>query len=414
MIVRAGARWGVGAFVLVLSALAGCKGNGNGSEAPPAPASPQAEAVPAPLQNAASPPSSAAPALLALDGGVPPVPLRADVAIDPDIASASPAKEAIGFSMSAAFRAADWPQLAKGGDTSAQAIEAARKKTEPLVAIDFSTTRLRAVLKGDGYPVGRDTEIRARTDRAGHLVIGAKGDTYRPLAPGSLRAFLGEGRFDVAPTVLPRVATIGESQPKLSLKTRRAEVTTRAATLVVDIAHVPDTGEGGVLLCRMLLDLANAQPLTPLCGVDDVPLFAEFRWAGGGLFTFTALSLSKRNDLPPGILLAPPPQAAFAEFAAPRGVHPLLTVPELLAIHTSETRTPSDLALANNTDVLRFVWVDGLPVAWVGPQSRGPLGGLERGKVQVVWRTFLGDSTEPVQNVMIPGASQVPKKSDAP
>lgn len=396
---------------LVPALLVACRNNGSGLDAPEAPQSPQAEAVPAPLQNATSPASSASPALLALDGGVAPVPLRGDEPVEADSPpQLPPSKESLGFSMLGVIRLGDIPFAPKGGDVNPAAVESARKKAEPFMAIDFSASRLRVVLKGEAYPLPRDTEIRARTDKAGHLALSARGDAYRTLAPGSLRAFIGEGRPDVAPVGPARVTPTNETQPHLTFRTKRVEVTTRAAKMNVDIARVADAGEGGILLCRLLLDLANAPPLTPLCGVDDVPLFAEYRWTGGGSLSFNALSLSRRTDLAPSTLLTPPAAAVFGAMALQAGVYRYLTPAELASIHSGEGRAAGLLTLTNNSDGLRFVWVDGLPVAWLSPRTGIGIDGIEQGKVQVVWRTFLGDLIDPAQSVSIPGASQIPKK----
>lgn len=397
--------------LLAAFALSACRNNASTADAPEAPQSPQAEAVPAPLQNATAPGASATPALIALDGGVAPTPIRGDVPLEPETAPAAPTgKESLGFSMMAVLRLGDIPLAPKGGDVNSAAVETARKKAEPFIAIDFSTSRLRAVLKGEAYPLPRDTEIRSRIDKAGHVAITARGDAYRPLASGSLRAFIGEGRPDVAPVGPARVTPTNDTQQHLNYKTKRAEVTTRAAKVVVDVARIPDAGEGGILLCRLLLDLANAPPLTPLCGLDDVPMFAEYHWTGGGSLSFHVLSVTRRTDLAPATLLTPPATASFGALQVQSGVYRYLSPVELAAIHSGEGRAAGLLTLTNNSDALRYAWVDGLPVAWLTPRTGIGIDGFENGKVQVVWRTFLGDLIDPVQNIQIPGTSQIPKK----
>jgi hypothetical protein len=65
------------------------------------------------------------------------------------------------------------------------------------------------------------------------------------------------------------------------------------------------------------------------------------------------------------------------------------------------------LALSNATDELRVVWVDGVPVAWVGPGERMLLPGLLRGRYAVQWRTVLGDAWDPGSLVTSPGTSEI-------
>jgi hypothetical protein len=65
------------------------------------------------------------------------------------------------------------------------------------------------------------------------------------------------------------------------------------------------------------------------------------------------------------------------------------------------------LVLVNSTDELRVAWIDGVPVAWVGPGARIAVPGFVRGRYTIAWRTFLGDVLEPPQQITIPGTSRV-------
>jgi hypothetical protein len=63
--------------------------------------------------------------------------------------------------------------------------------------------------------------------------------------------------------------------------------------------------------------------------------------------------------------------------------------------------------LVNSSDELRVAWLDGVPVAWVGPGGRVPLPSLVRGHYVLQWRTFLGDAWEPPVTVTVPGMSDM-------
>ncbi len=391
-------------------ALGGCSRSSGALDVPDALASPQAKAVPAQL--AAMPqlsPSGALP--LSLDAGPPPVPLRGDVAAAGDSVGT---KEVVGYTMHAVFRAGDLPPASKGPEVSQAGLEAARRKTEPRMTIDLSATRARIVL-GNGFVLPAESELRARVDRYGFLLMAPGGGAYRNAAPGSLRALLGERRLDVAPLSPADVAPRGEGPRLVGYRTRRVEIVTRAANATIEIAHVPDAGDGGSLLCRALLDLVNAPPSTPLCGWEDVPLHAELRWTTRGALGFEVTSITRHTDLSPLVLAAPPATAAFLPTPPPPSAgEALLGQNDLAALRTQPVEVPDagadaalGLVLINSTDELRVAWLDGVPVAWVGPGARLAIPGLVRGRYTLAWRTFLGDVLEPPQPITIPGTNRV-------
>ena len=95
-------------------------------------------------------------------------------------------KDPIGFTLSAILRPADVPTAPRAPEVNQAGRDAARKKTELRLDIDMSASRLRIVLSGEGWVLPPDTEIRARSDRFGHIVVWPGAAKYRPLAPGSL------------------------------------------------------------------------------------------------------------------------------------------------------------------------------------------------------------------------------------
>ncbi len=403
---------GLSRAAALASMLAACTRGNAPAEPPDAPASPQAKAVPAQLANIPQiAPSGALPT--SLDAGPPPAPLRGDRGMSPDTPGL---RDVVGYTLQAVLRPADTPPSPKGPEIGQPGLDAARKKTEPRMDIDLSATRMRMVL-GTGFVFPRETELRARVDRHGFFLLTPNGAAYRTAASGSLRALFGERRLDVAPLSPADVALRGEGPRRLGYRTRRVEVVTRAANATIEIAHMPDAGDGGTLVCRALLDLVNAPPSSPLCAWEDVPLHAELRWTTHGSLTWDVVSVARRTDLSPQLLAAPPPTAVFLPTPPPPSLgESWLTGSELAAFRTQAIEVPlgdagvdpnQGLVLVNATDELRVAWIDGVPVAWVGPGARISVPGFLRGRYQVAWRTFLGDVTDAPELVVVPGTSRV-------
>jgi hypothetical protein len=182
-------------------------------------------------------------------------------------------------------------------------------------------------------------------------------------------------------------------------------------------------GDGGVLVCRMLLDLMSAGPATPVCADGDVPLRVELKWSsqppgapGGrgriaGTSVFDAVSLTKRTDVPATAFLTPPPNARFERTGEPvAGSHLFLSRADLAAMRVGNDPAPgragegapSVLSLHNSTEELRYVWLDGVALAWLAPGGRLDVSGVPHGRATVQWRTFLGDSIDAPEPVTLP------------
>lgn len=407
-------------FALAIFALTiACRG----SQVEPAPvepdaqASPQANAIPAPL--ASTPDPTNATASSQLDAGPPPVPMRGDEALTAD-APPREVKDAQApvYTMEVALRPIDPPAPPKGPEIGAAAIEAARKRLDPHIVIDFSPTRVRMQVSSGAWLLVNGWELRARADRYGHVLVAPDQSTYRVLAPGALRALIGERRLDVAPVAAAEIVPKGEGTRRLGMKTRRVDVSSRSAKATFEIARVDGLGEAGPMIGRALLDLMSAPPSTPLVATDELPLHAELKWTTRGGLVYDALTLSKRSDLALASLSVPPAEAAFTSDPLPRQASgSFLTASEIAGLHSApvdvgpQPLPPGDvhatLTLGNATDELRVAWVDGVPAAWVVPRGRVDLVGLLRGRYQLEWRTFLGDAAEAPFVVTAPGASEL-------
>jgi hypothetical protein len=394
---------------LVASAvlLAACRGGGGAGDTPPdAGESPQAKAEPAPLENA-FPSSTLA---VAADAGPPPVPMRADE----ELAEDTSPHEAPAWELDAVLRTADVPPAFRGPETAIVAVDAAKKKTEPRLAIDLTPSRMRMELANRAFPVPAGTELRARVDRYGHVVLLPGGHEYRVAAPGSLRSLFDDRRIDVDPLVAPAVVPRGDGAHRLGYPTRRVDVVSRVATGTFELARVDGLGEGGELVCRTLLDLMNAPPSTPVCGLDEAPLHVEIKWATKGSFVFDASELSRRAEALSSALAVPPAGYAFSLPALPPLPSDLLLdAPEVTAFRSAPTDVPqapdagartlaTGLTLASQSDLTRVAYLDGVPVAWVSPGAHLAMPWLLRGRYGFEWRTFLGDAYDAPTTINVP------------
>ncbi len=415
----------VASLPLALATLAACRA---GPPDPPSGAapSPQASAEPAPFTN---PPTQPTTGTSSADAGPQPEPFRTDVGVPPDVPRELLARDAgyreaprdlrdvAGYSLLAVLRTGEGPPPPRAPEVNAPVIDAARRRAEERVAIEMSATRARFVLSAGSFVLPQGTELRSRLDCYGHLLLWPGEDTYRVAEPGSLRALLGERRLDVAPLSRAEVVDGGEGPRRLNLRTRRAEVSTRAAKATLELATLRDVDDGGSLVCRMLLDLMSASPSTAACETDEVPLHAELRWTTQGVLSFDVTSIVRRGDLVAQNLESPPATMGFTPSPPPDSpAETLVPRSELAAFRTAPVEAPAPasrevqdaagLTLVNSTDELRVVWIDGVPAAWVTPGARLVLSSLLHGRYVVQWRTFLGDAWEPPATVVVPGTSE--------
>ena len=423
------ARAGRELVTLLALLLGGCKSAP--SDPPGAATSPQAGAEPTPLASLPAIGNGGAAPGMGPDAGPAPEPLRSGEALASDLPSelvrepggreaSRDVREVSGYALQAVVRTGEGPGAPRAAEVNVPVIEGARRKTEARMTIEMVPTRARFILSG-GFVLPPATELRGRIDRYGYLLLWPGEATYRIAEPGSLRALLGESRLDVAPLSAADVRSIEEGSRRLNARTRRVEVSTRASNAVVELASLRDAGDGGSLVCGFLLDLMSAPPSTPVCGTDEVPVHAELRWTTRGALTFDVTSVVRRIDFPVADVSVPPPSLGFA--ASPPPASPaemIVSKAELAAFRTipvdvpiavrRDVATPSPevgLLLVNASDELRVVWIDGVPVAWVASGAQLALPMLLRGRYALQWRTFLGDSWERADTIVVPGTSEV-------
>lgn len=388
------------------------------SEAPPVPSasepSPNASVLPAPL--AAGPTKSPA-----RDAGhalpdtssvaplpEPPRPLREDEGLPPE---AVELRAAPGLSLEGRFRAFDQiPPRAPEGN--ADALAKAREKAALDVTLELSSLgRLRMVLAAHTFPFPTGTEIRAREDRYGHIVLWPRAEAYTPLPPGTLRAALEEARVDSTPLADPSVVLAG-SGSFLGVATQRQRLDTSIGKLELEQAQFPAAGSSGALLCRLLVELLAVAPESAACRPEWVPLKAEYTWASGARFELEMTKVTKRAELAVDGLAVPPLGAGArrGELPGPPFVA-LLEERELgelrsRALPPPEKVDPSapkiGLAFQNRGDLPRYLLVDGVPVVWLRAGADWLVTGLKSGRYVVQARDFFGAEIAPSKTVELP------------
>jgi hypothetical protein len=382
--------------------------------------SPNASILPAPLasvgQPAADPPgwtpgaassrSSAEPGVKMVFGDAgssPPEVLRADQPPDDD---AVVQRELLGVSLQGEWRYTDLPPAPREGN--ATGVDAARRSTALKMRIDLAAIgRMRVAIESRAMALEAGSEIRARADRYGHVLVWPNGSAYRVLPLGAVRTLLGEGRADANPLVRAQSSTVSDGR-RAARRTRKWELATRTGKLSLEQTRIVAAGEGGPLFCRFLSEIVAIDPSAAPCTADDVPLRAQFTWPDGGSIIFEVLDVVDKAELAPSQLMVPPAGAEFTRTGLPApAMSALLTREELGALRLRPADLPPVTAdegfvLRNASDVLRYAFVDGLPAALVPPNHDVTLSGLARGRYVVQWRTFLADAVDPPAFIDLP------------
>jgi hypothetical protein len=375
--------------------------------------SPNASVLPAPL--AAGPTKASArdaghPASdPAADAAVmePPRPIREDEALPAEVEL----RVAPGLSLEARMRWLE-PAPPRLPESSAEAIARAREKTAFELGVDLSSLgRLRLSFAARSYPFPPSTELRARDDRFGHLLVWPNGTSYTPLPPGTLRAALGDARVDVAPLSEPTVTLAGPGS-MLGLPTQKQRLENSIGRVELEQTAAAMAGSSGMLFCRLLLELLAVSPESAACRNEWVPLRAEFTWASGARFELEATKLLKRSELPPDGLSVPPggAEARRGELPGPPFVALIeereladLRVRPLLPTGKPDPAAPKlGLVFQNRSDGPRYLVVDGVPAVWLRPGAEWLLSGLKPGRYNVQARDFFGAESTPAKTLELP------------
>ncbi|HET9957493.1 MAG TPA: hypothetical protein VFQ61_23500 [Polyangiaceae bacterium] len=390
--------------------------------------SPNANIVPAPLSNE----ESNAQRSHVSDAGVPSADPSGEVGPAPEVRglwersalSADMAfKEPVGVRLTARLRWLDLPSFPRAPETNVEVLARLREaSTFDLEISLLPAGRMRIVFDSDAFSLPRGSELRARSDRLGHLLVWDAASRYTILPAGALRAVFTEHRPDVLPLVKPKVMP-GTPGNWLSMPTTKVELATTFGRLVVEQANIPNAGAAGELLCRTLSELVAADPLNPACIKGQLALRAELFSRSNGRMSFEVLRIDRERALEPSSLLVPPAdaRALIAELPNPaRAVFPSeerLRELRLRPLPRAEKLDPSapkqGLWIQNRSDVFRYVLLDGAMLARVAPRSDLRVDALTPGRYSWLALDFLGDEPTPLRSVEIPARIVIGEESEA-
>jgi hypothetical protein len=226
---------------------------------------------------------------------------------------------------------------------------------------------------------------------------------------------LSERRADVVPLVHPKLKALPASNLQ-GLPTEQVELSTLTGRVVLEQGRAPQPQTlptpNGASLCRLLLELVAAAPSTTVCRADLLPLRAEFVWPNGSHFVFEVTRIARRNDFDPSSLSLPPVGGEFRQSELPAPPPSLLLKEvELGALRNKplqrnervDSSAPKNgLLLSNHTDGLRYLLLDGVPVALVGVGAELLVPALKPGQYTAVTRDFFGNDDVPAKTVEVP------------
>ncbi len=418
------------AWCVALVALAACEPAPSGTPASTSPTAEVATATPAPSEapeapEAATPASTgsgAGPAaegmlldpsgrLVPVDAGVASEPLARDqpLANDP-----LPSQSVGGVTLVGEFAWAEVPSAPKGAKAAASGLEAGKALTALTCNVELAKEgRMRLELASRAFPLPMRTEVRSRVDKLGHALVWPQALGYRVLPVGTLRRTLDERRVEPIALEPGVVATERGGGKRLGYTLTRRSVRTALGTVRLELAQVAEAGEGALLLCRALVELAGVEPRSPACAPGELVLAADYAWAAGGKLSFSASSVTQRADLAPGGFLVPPPGAAFQREALPGGMgDAFLTRDELAAFRAgpepglgpvTDASAPGEgVVLQSRAARPLYALLDGVPVALVPPGGEVYLVGTTRATYGVSFRSFLGDEVHAARAVALP------------
>lgn len=338
--------------------------------------------------------------------------LREDQVLPADIPH-----DAAGFTLSARMRWLDAPSAPRVPEQNPEGLQRARDAGGFEVVIDLAGVRMRFAFASRAFTVPAGSELRARDDLYGHVLLWPNRTTYTLLPPGTLRSVLSQQRSDVVPLVRPRSSAMSPGS-LYGYVTERVELTTPTGKLELEQARGPSSmpsaaiWASGASLCQLLIELVGASPASVACRADLLPVRAVYTWPNGQHFAFEVMRLTRRSDFNPSAFAVPPGGAEFRQSELPPPP-PMALLPEseladlrLRPTPRSDKLDPSapknGLLLVNHSESLRYITLDGVPVARLVAGSELTLLGLRAGKYQVGARDFFDGEDAQLKSVEIP------------
>jgi len=323
-----------------------------------------------------------------------------------------------GFSLSARLRWLDVAPAPRVPEQNPDGVQRARDAGGFDVTVDLAGGRMRFAFTSRAFTLPAGSELRGRDDLYGHVLLWPNRTTYTVLPPGVLRSVLSQQRADVVPLVRARFSALSGGS-LFALSTERVELSTPTGKLELEQVRAPAVLQmttiwaSGQSLCQLLIELIGASPVSSACRADLVPVRAIYTWPNGQHFAFEVSRLTRRGDFNPNALAVPPAGAEFRQSGLPPPPAAVLLSDNELsefrvrATARSEKPDPSapkaGLLLVNHSESLRYISVDGAPVARLLPGAEQLLLGLRSGKYQISARDFF-DGEEPLlKSVEVPG-----------
>ena len=239
----------------------------------------------------------------------------------------------------------------------------------------------------EGFVMPYPFELRARADRAGHLLLWEANKVMRFLSAGGLRPFFADGSFDVAPLASVLNGTEAVRQAP-------------AARVHIQMSKRAGVGDAGFLLVKMLAEFAQATPSLMSCSLDEFPSKLVYEWQGEpheSMMVTVELG-AKQEPFVASSWPVPPPGGAWAT----RREYP----PVRLKGAQERFMGASDsgaLTVTNRTNLRRLVLLDGTPVAWLGAGESVLLDAVRKGSYPLDCRSFWGDERLPGTVAQVPG-----------
>lgn len=266
----------------------------------------------------------------------------------------------------------------------AKARQAAERELTIALRVDGA---LELTFTSEAYPFPSGVRIQARHTNLGHLLVWPDAKRYRVLAPGTLRQLFTEGRADAAP--LLNVAEVEHpAERRFGLPARLSVLETPRGNVHLTQVQTGSAGLGGPLLCRLLLELLLIAPHGTTCSEEWVPVRAEFVDPDGAKLSFIVSTLERRPETPLPIHV-PPLGGRFLTSGLPSRTTPWFIQRTALAALKPGDRL-GNLTVVNAHYAAAYLLLDGLPVAFVAPQSRTRVSGLPQCNYHLELRGFFG------------------------
>ncbi len=326
--------------------------------------------------------------------------------------------ESSGFGLSARLRWLDAVAPApRVPEQNPDGVQRAREAGGFDVVIDLAGGRMRFAFAARAFTLPAGTELHARDDLYGHTLLWPNRTTYTVLPPGTLRSVLSQQRADVVPLVRPRFSTLSGGS-LFGFSTERVELSTPTGKLELEQVRAPSPLQiaaiwaSGASLCQLLIELVGASPVSSACRADLVPVRAVYTWPNGQHFAFEVARLTRRSDFNPSALSVPPAGAEFRQSELPppppaswlsdNELSEFRVRPAARIDKPDQNAPKAGLLLVNHGEGLRYLSIDGAPVARLLPGAEQLLLGLRAGKYQISARDFFDGEDTLVKSVEVP------------